>query len=524
MLTLHLALLTSAIAADLPSIDEPLKTGNRATGDAAVVIGIEDYFRLPEVPHAKRDASAVYDFLVYTRGVPSDRVHLLDTDATREAMLSAVEEAAGAAGQGGRVWVYYAGHGAAASDDGGRIWLGADTLPTVASFDGRGLRVSDVKQRIADTGAHALIIADACYTGADRGGATLVPGARFAVPSYAAQPEPHVVEWNAVSASEVALPLDPVRHGAFTYLMLGALRGWADGELDGQTDGRVTAEEASLYVRSSLRALQLDGQTPNMSVDDGAELVLVEGKLERGPAWTAEGASPTPTAAQTPSAPQPAVPTPRGSASVTSASVEKVSTAARAPATSSLPGSSEHASSPAHSPSPSATLSGARQLSSAGVPLGATAAERATSIPGYVGVHHYLGRGFGRPMDKRVGPCKKYGKMHDPELFTYAHGNPADEPYSWWCVDQPTNVGQVRVWRGDDTQWQAFADDHVALGATLEPWQFGDGLTLLTTVPAREGEHPIYYVRADAYVYEWHCSKIACAEVVSTFVALTHEG
>ena len=52
---------------------EPL----RAPDDAAVVIGIEDYAFLPDVPFAERDAQAVSDLLVYTIGVPADRVRVL---------------------------------------------------------------------------------------------------------------------------------------------------------------------------------------------------------------------------------------------------------------------------------------------------------------------------------------------------------------------------------------------------------------------------------------------------------------
>jgi hypothetical protein len=46
--------------AALPSVDEPETTGDRHPSDAAVVIGIEDYFALNDVPYADRDATAVY--------------------------------------------------------------------------------------------------------------------------------------------------------------------------------------------------------------------------------------------------------------------------------------------------------------------------------------------------------------------------------------------------------------------------------------------------------------------------------
>jgi len=281
--------LTGVALAGYPSIDEPLKTGNKAAADTAVVIGVEEYFRLPTVPHARRDAGAVYNFLVYTRGIPTERVHLLERDGTRESMLAAVDSAVEQVEPGGTVWVYYAGHGAAASNDGARLWLGVDAMPSVASFDARGVRVDEVRKRITARDVNAMIFADACYTGTDRGGGALVPGARFAVPSYALKPRASVLEWGAASANEVSLPLEPAEHGVFTYLLLGALRGWADGELSGAPDGRVTADEASAYVLSTLRTLQRNDQHPQLIVENPASVVLIEGAKEKGPQWTASG-------------------------------------------------------------------------------------------------------------------------------------------------------------------------------------------------------------------------------------------
>lgn len=76
--------LGSASATDAPDILEPLRTGARAPADAAVVIGIENYPFVSDVPHARRDAQAMYNFLVYTRGVPADRVRMFDRGASRE--------------------------------------------------------------------------------------------------------------------------------------------------------------------------------------------------------------------------------------------------------------------------------------------------------------------------------------------------------------------------------------------------------------------------------------------------------
>ena len=57
--------LTAPISQAAPDILTEHKTGVRAPEDVAVVVGIEDYPFLPDVPYAKRDAEAFYCYLIY---------------------------------------------------------------------------------------------------------------------------------------------------------------------------------------------------------------------------------------------------------------------------------------------------------------------------------------------------------------------------------------------------------------------------------------------------------------------------
>ncbi len=282
LLVSFFALLGAALAAPLPDIDEPLRAGGRAPHDTAVVVGIEDYTHIADVPWATRDAQAFYRLLVYTIGLPASRVHLMDQGASHEMIREALEDAAAQAGTMGRVWFYFAGHGAASSRDGERMILGQDVRAEIAAFDSRGLTVGELEALATAHGNQAVMVLDTCYTGRDRAGSSLVEGGRFAVPAYATQAEPRVVVWSAAGPSELAQPLDAAGHGAFTYFVIGALRGWADGQRDGRRDGQVTLEEASLYVADALAAAQLRGQHPDLlaskperwvlSASDGLEL------------------------------------------------------------------------------------------------------------------------------------------------------------------------------------------------------------------------------------------------------------
>ncbi len=283
--------LGSAHAAGGPDVIEPLRTGQRAASDAAVVIGIENYPFVSNVPHAARDAQAMYNFLVYTRGVPADRVRLLDRGANREQILEAVTNAGKMVGKDGTVWVFFAGHGAADTATGARLLLGDDVRQDAAAFAARGVSVDQIKDLAGKGGGSVYMLVDACYAGVGRDGGELLAGKRFLVPAYAGAANPRTLEWNAAGPNQLSGPIEAVRHGAFTYFAVGALRGWADGQLDGVRDGKVTAEEAKLYVNASLRTLQLTEQESQLSATDPSRMVLsASDKLEAGPSSSAVAA------------------------------------------------------------------------------------------------------------------------------------------------------------------------------------------------------------------------------------------
>jgi hypothetical protein len=242
-------LLVSSVALALPAVDEPVRTGAASPDEAALVVGIEDYFVLPDVPHASRDAEAFAAFLRHTRGVPADRIRRLDR-ASREQILAALDELAADV-----VWVYFAGHGAASPSTGERILLGADAQPDLAAFESRAVSVAELRARI---GGRAVLVLDTCYNGFGRAGAALLEGKRFAVPAWA-EPMPDTIEWAAAGPDEWSGVLPGADHGAFTWAVLGALRGWADA--DG--DATVTLDEAQAWVARALPAVGVVDQHPH---------------------------------------------------------------------------------------------------------------------------------------------------------------------------------------------------------------------------------------------------------------------
>ncbi len=247
-----------AFAAPLPSIDTPLRTNQQASHDAAVVIGVEDYPLLGEtfhVPYAARDADSFEQFLIYTRGIPPKNVHRLSAKSTKEEIEAAFSEAAKEASD--MLWFYFAGHGAAHPKTHDQQLLAADT-PQDARFQAARMVSLSNLQAIADKSSakQSIFVIDACAE---------ETGQRFVAPvSLAVQPESQNVLWMAAKFGQRSGSIDQAQHGAFTYALLGALRGWADGEVSGRRDGQVTLEEAHQYVVRALKELNIRSQEPEL--------------------------------------------------------------------------------------------------------------------------------------------------------------------------------------------------------------------------------------------------------------------
>ena len=272
----------------LPPIHEGLETDAVAAQDAAVLVGIEAYPFLPDVPYAKRDVEAFRQYLLKTRGVPDGQVAVLDSNPTTEKIVKAVSEAVEQVGSGGTLWIYFSGHGAASPVDGRRLLLGVDTQPDPESFEARSVSADDLESMAGGSPAeNVVVVVDACYTGVGRDGEELLEGHRFAVPNQAIQAHQRVLRLSATRSNETSVPYDKAEHGLFTYFLVGALRGWADGESDHPKDGQVTLAEIDAYVDRAVRVVGA-AQHPTLVYGDsfGNWAITTASRLEPGPELT----------------------------------------------------------------------------------------------------------------------------------------------------------------------------------------------------------------------------------------------
>ena len=140
LMAVTIAVTCVAQAPSWPPIDDAIAATGGGDGDAAVVVGVSDYYKLPKIDGAADNASAWSQYLTQVRKVPSSRVVTLrDDDATKERILSSARTMAEQVKPGGTLWFVFIGHGAPAPSGNDGLLLGADTQPDGESLAARGV-------------------------------------------------------------------------------------------------------------------------------------------------------------------------------------------------------------------------------------------------------------------------------------------------------------------------------------------------------------------------------------------------
>lgn len=280
-------LLQTALAATVPStatppsIDTPIETGDKAKKDSALIIAMEDYATLPDLPGVSEDVRAMQDFLIHTRGIPEERVRVA-SNSSRGEIVHALQAAAADAKKKGTLWIYFVGYGTT-DEKGNRLLLGKKA--TAEAPDTDALPLGEVVSGLNSTKASQIVVVvDANFAGADRAGNAVI---RASVPPnpLAAPANAHLALWLSGAGTELSPYYAEAAHGLFSYLVVGALRGWADGANNSNPDRKISLVEAQQYVYKTER--QLAGPDVKPSRESRAEVnafVLSNASvLEAGP-------------------------------------------------------------------------------------------------------------------------------------------------------------------------------------------------------------------------------------------------
>jgi len=264
------ALLLGALplrAEDLwPELTSPPKATGGGEKDAAVIVGAEKYAFVEPVPGAKENADAWHAYLTGTLKVPAEKVALLrNDDATNDEIRQAAVDKASQVEPGGTLWFVFIGHGAPSKDGKDGLLVGVDAQQKIESVYKRSLSRNELLGILAKgKQERTVVLIDACFSGKDSSGRALVANLQPLV-TMGALPtglDARTILMTAARSDQFAGPLPKAGRPrpAFSYLALGALRGWG-----ADASGRVTAQGIVDYAKKVLSLARDRAQTPELA-------------------------------------------------------------------------------------------------------------------------------------------------------------------------------------------------------------------------------------------------------------------
>ena len=248
-----------SIEASEPPLVEPSPKGiykNRK--DAAIVIGNENYYRLPQAVYAYNDASAMTEFMKNTRRVSKYRMTYLQ-NTTQSDLEKALSRYYRRTSRKGTLWIYFAGHGYT-DDNGNRYLLPIDADPN--DLKTKGVEINKIFEQTSQKGNRVVLIIDAGFGTVGRDGLP-VTDFKSNTPYGIANNDPDQILWLADETTHHSPIYIQAQHSIFTYLMLGGVKGWADGELTGEVDGTISMGELQQFVQNKMKQL---GQPNNSTL------------------------------------------------------------------------------------------------------------------------------------------------------------------------------------------------------------------------------------------------------------------
>lgn len=231
----------------------------------ALIIGIEKYRDVTPATGARSDAERFAEVTRTTLGVPEDHVRvLLDDRATRTDIVKQVRWLQANVSAGGRIYVYFSGHGAPDPTTGVSYIVPYDGDPQYLTES--AIKMADILSDLEKTKAKdVLAIADSCFSGAG-GRSVLAPGTRPLVHVEPVKTSARVALLSASSGAEISGPAPDGKGGLFSKYLLQAI---GNGAADINGDGQISLKELEEWIKPRVKREAKKAnreQTPSLQV------------------------------------------------------------------------------------------------------------------------------------------------------------------------------------------------------------------------------------------------------------------
>lgn len=232
-----------------------------------LIIGIENYNRLPKVDYARKDALIVRDYFIRILGVPEENIiTLIDMDATKASIEGYLKKyIPNNVGKKATLYVYFAGHGMPGVKKGEPYLVPYDA--DTRFIEQTGYKLISFYQDLYKLDLERVhVFLDSCFSGvASRAAEMLIKGARPALihVEQVRPPSSSIISLNATSTGQISNAFPEKRHGLFTYYLLRGMKGEADTDKDGWTSMKEVYGYVRSHVRRVSRRMQSE-QTPSI--------------------------------------------------------------------------------------------------------------------------------------------------------------------------------------------------------------------------------------------------------------------
>jgi hypothetical protein len=213
----------------------------------AIIIGIQDYKRMPKAEFANNDATEFHEYAIRALGIRQENIKmLLDDNADDVNILKAFENWLPIKVNKDQtdVYVFYSGHGLPAPDGKSLYFLphGADKELLSRTAVAQNEIVAALT---AAKPKSVTMFIDACYSGQTRGGAILLANAKPVV--LKSDTNAYPTNFTVITASandQISSSSPDLKHGIFSFYLMKGM----EGDADANQDGKITVGEIQDYL------------------------------------------------------------------------------------------------------------------------------------------------------------------------------------------------------------------------------------------------------------------------------------
>ncbi|CAM8635262.1 Caspase domain containing protein [Oxalobacteraceae bacterium] len=260
------------------SVLKPEGIKRSSTRDAvAIIIGIQNYKRVPKAEFANSDAKDFYEYAIRAFGIKPENIKLLlDEDADDVNIVKAFENWLPLQVNKGKtdVYVFYSGHGLPSTDGQSLYFLPYGVDKDLLSRTAIGQK-EVVAALIASKPKSVTMFIDSCYSGQTRGGETLLASAKPLTLKAIANVYPsNFTVITASSNDQISSSSVELKHGIFSFYLMKGM----EGDADGNKDGKITAGEMQDYLsdKVSRQAMSMNRKQDTQLIGEPNKVLLTK--------------------------------------------------------------------------------------------------------------------------------------------------------------------------------------------------------------------------------------------------------